>query len=136
MSDKKNQARPLFQVIFEDGTMFQGGDNYFVCKWTDIPKKKIKRIFYKLPTGDYIALDGYDRYFHMIEATNDLTGKRKGIVTLRYAYIMAQKGDKVRSYRMSLYSKPDDKFKTGDITIREFNNDDAKIKGLNPNNWR
>ena len=136
MSDNKNQARPLFQVIFEDGTSFQGGDNYFVSKWTDIPKKKIKRIFYKLPTGDYIALDGYDRYFHMIEATNDLTGKRKGIVTLRYAYMMAQKGDKIRSYRMSLYAKPDDKFKTGDITVREFDINDEKIKGLNPNNWR
>ena len=65
----KNQA--LFSVIFEDDTVFYGGDNYKETKWLSIPNQKIKRIFYRLPDGNYLSLSGYDSYFHMVEVTQD-----------------------------------------------------------------
>lgn len=137
MGDMTNQVRlPLFKVIFEDGTNFIGGTNYFETKWLEIPLKKIKRIFYKLPTNDYILLDKYEKYFHMVEALKDITGKEKGIVKLQYTYIMGQRDNKVTSYRITLFNKGNDKFKQGDITVRVFNINDEKIKKLNPDIWR
>jgi len=114
MSDKLNQAQfPLFTVIFEDGSQFVGGTSYFETKWMEIPLKKIKRIFYKLPTNDYICLDGYENYYHMVEATKDWMriGGKKGIEKLsnapkiEYAYIMGKLEDKVISYRIILSTK-------------------------------
>jgi len=135
MGDNKNQA--LFLVIFEDNTQFKGGEDYFNTLWLKIPKdKKIKRLFYRLPNNDYICLSNYDSFFHMIEATNDIMGSRKGIPTLRYAYIMGKKNDLVTSYRITLFQDKNDKYKTGDITKREMSITHEKIKGLNPNNWR
>jgi len=146
MGDNKNQAQlPLFTVIFEDGSNFIGGTSYFETKWMEIPNKKIKRIFYKLPTDDYIRLDGYEKYFHMIEVTKDWAriGKNKVEIIknlnkpkLEYDYIMGKLKDKVISYRIVLSNKKNDKFRIGDITMRIFDINDEKIKGLNPNNWR
>lgn len=130
------KSMPLYIVIFSDKTRFIGGTSYFESKWIEIPLKKIKRIFYKMPSNDYICLDDKDRFFHMVEATTDLTGKLKGQTILRYAYIMGQKGEKVVSYRITLFNQTNDKFRTGDITVREFNINDEKIKKLNPDNWR
>ena len=128
--------QPLFIIIFEDESYFLGGTSYFDTGWLEMPLKKISRIFYKLPTGDYICLHGYDKYFHMIEALEDITGEKKGIIRLQYAYIMGKKGNKVISYRITLISKEDDKFRHGDITTREFDIEDKQIKKLNKNNWR
>jgi len=134
MGDKN--IMPLFTVIFEDGSSFIGGTDYFETKWLEIPLKKIKRIFYRLPNNDYICLVNKDKYFHMIEALKDIYGGDPGVVKLQYAYIMGQKGDKVVSYRITLFNKENDKFKQGDITVRTFNINDEKIKKLNPDNWR
>jgi hypothetical protein len=137
MSDKKNQAQlPLFTVIFEDGSHFIGGNSYFKTKWLEIPLKKIKRIFYKLPSNDYICLAGYEKYYHMVEATKDLMGKEKGIIKLPYVYIMGEKGNKVRSYRITLLPKDNNRYKMGDVTSRIFDINDKFIQGLNPDNWR
>lgn len=128
---------PLFEIIFKDGSIFKGGTSYFETNWLNIPiKKPIKRIFYLLPSGDHLCLSGYSKYFHMIEATTDLTGKNKGKTILRYAYIMGQKGEQVRSYRITLFNNKDDKFKACDITTRIFNINDDKIKKLNQDIWR
>lgn len=128
--------KPLFTVIFQDGSHFVGGTDYFETKWLEIPLKKIKRIFYKLPNNDAICLDGYNKYFHMVEALKDITGKERGIVKLQYAYIMGRKDDKVTSYRITLFNKENNRFRMGDITMREFNINDEKIQKLNPDNWR
>lgn len=149
MGDKK--IMPLFTVIFEDGTNFIGGTSYFETKWMEIPYKKIKRIFYKLPTDDYICLSG-DKYFHMVEATKDWARiggdkvvKLKGQPRVEYSYIMVRKNDKVTSYRITLIGKNSaeknchigsNKYRIGDITVREFNINDEKIQKLNPDIWR
>lgn len=127
--------KPLFTIIFKDGSHFIGGNSYFETKWLEIPLKPIKRIFYKLPMNDYICLEG-EKYFHMVEALKDITGKEKGIVKLQYAYIMKKEGNKVISYRITLFNKSEDRYRIGDITVREFDINDPKIKGLNPDNWR
>lgn len=137
MSDIKNQAQlPLFVAIFNDGTKFSGGNSYYETKWMSIPHKQIKRLFYKLPSsGDYLCLE-YDKYFHLVEATNDLSGKRKGIVTLEYVYIMGKKNSKVTSYRITLKNKNGERYHQGDVTIRNYDESDKFIQKLNINNWK
>ena len=140
MGDKN--IMPLFTIIFEDGTNFIGGTSYFETKWMEIPLKKIKRIFYKLPTDDYICLRG-DKYYHMVEATKDWAkiggGKVKRLYSeprIEYVYVMVRKEDKITSYRITLFNKENDKYRIGDITVREFNINDEKIQKLNPDIWR
>lgn len=127
---------PLFNVIFEDGSCFTGGTNYFETKWMEIPNRKIKRIFYRLPDGNHLCLTGYDKYFHMIEATKDLTGKNKGKVKIEYAYIMGKNKTEIISYRITLFNKGNERYRTGDITVRTFDINDERIKKLNPDNWK
>ena len=76
---------PLYIIIFKDGTNYLGGNNYFNTGWNNMPNKPIKRIFYTLPTGDNICLEGYEKYFHMVEATKDwmrITKNKSGLVHL------------------------------------------------------
>ncbi len=149
MTDNKNHGQlPLFTIIFQDGSIFVGGNSYLETKWTNIPiKKPIKRIFYRLPSNDYLCLEGYDKYFRMSEALKDLNGKQSGVVRLQYDYIMAKKGNIIRSYRITLDSTAklnvrvrqldnNSRYKTNDITTRIFDINDKFIKGLNPDIWR
>ena len=133
MGDMKNQA--LYYIIFKDST-FVGGNDYYQTKWLEIPNKKIKRIFYRLPDGNHLCLSGYDEYYHMIEATQDITGKNRGKTNIEYAYIMGKRGRVVTSYRITLINKPFNKHKLGDITIREFDINDEKILKLNKKGWK
>ncbi len=123
----KNQA--LYSVIFEDGTCFLGGNDYYNTKWLEIPSKKIKRIFYRLPSGDYLTLDGHTKYYHMIETTKDLNGKRQGEVRPEYAYIMGLKDNTVISYKIPLCVN-------SNILIQRFNINDKLITDLNKKGWK
>lgn len=137
MSDKKNQAHlPLFIAVYKDGSKIEGKENYFETGWLELPLKQIKTLFYLLPTNDYLCLTGYNKYFHMIEATKGIMGKGKGIVKLQYAYIMAKKENEVISYRITLHKNKNDRYKTNDITVRIFKADDENITKLNSQNWR
>ncbi len=121
MGDKKSQA--LYTIIFEDESTYNGG-TIFDTKWLDIPTKKIKRIFYRLPGGNFLCLGKYDKYFHYIEAVQDITGTERGKTKLEYAYIMGKKGRVVTSYRITLFTKKLDKYRQGDITVRYFDFND------------
>lgn len=123
----------LYTIIYEDSTAFLGGD-YNNTKWNEIPNKKIRSIFYQLPNGDAIGLSKYDKYFHMIEAVEDLNGKNRGIKKLEYAYIMGLKNDNVRVYRINLCDKEEDKI--GNIKVFEYKIDDDFIKSLNKDGWK
>jgi len=126
MKDNNN----LFYVIFENNTCFKGGENYKDTLWKAIPNKPIKRIFYKTPYNDHICLSGYQRYYHIIEATMDLSGKNKGKENIEYAYIMGHKRDKVISYRISLMNN------VGNISCKIFDKESNFIKGLNKQGWK
>ncbi len=119
--------KSLYTIIFNDGSNFLGG-NYMETKWTEIPNKPIKRIIYSLPTGDNLVLNGYEKYFHMIEATTDLSGKDKGETKLEYAYIMGKKEKIVICYKINI--------KTGNIERKIFNEKDNFIKKLNKQGWK
>lgn len=119
----------LFTIIFEDGDNFMGG-TLLDTKWLEIPNKKIKRLFYKLPHGDFLCLAGYEKYYHMVEATKDLNGKYRGQVRLEYAYIMGKLGNTVRIYKINL------KNKDAYITKQEVDINNTWIKKLNVNGWK
>lgn len=123
----------LYFVVFEDGTTYQGGTSYSETKWMSIPEKKIKRIFFRLPSGDHICLSGYDRYYYMVEATRDvLRGKTKinnSKIRIEAIYCMGKKQDKVIIYRIPLSINKDIK-----TTILNTEND--CIKELNQEAWK
>ncbi len=134
----KNQA--LYIAEFNDGTSFEGG-TISDTKWLNIPNKKIKRIFYRLPDGNFLCLEDYEKYFHMIEATVDMTGKEKGKTNIEYAYIMGKRGRVVTSYRIALFKQTschhgDSRYKLGDITRREYEINSDKIIKLNKKGWK
>jgi hypothetical protein len=119
---------PLFQIVFTDNSTFNGG-NYQDTRWVEIPKdKKVRTLFYLIPSGDYLGLGGYDRFYHIIEYTTDLNGDKAGLKNLEFAYIIGQKKEYTCVYQIDL--------KTGCINIRNINNDDEFLTKLNQNFWR
>ena len=117
----------LFQIVFEDNTTFTGGD-YQKTKWVEIPNKKIRTLFYLLPSGDYLGLSGYEKFYHFVECTEDLTGKNAGIKNCDFDYIIGQKKDYTVVYQIDL--------KTGCIDLKNIKNDDKFLTKLNPSFWR
>ena len=121
---------PLFIINFEDGTNYVGGNTYKETGWMNIPDKKIKSIFYRLPNIDYLCLSGYEKYFHMIEATVDLNGKEKGKEKICYTYIMGKIEDKVISYKIFLQNN----IVLVNRLVMDYNSD--YIQKLNKEGWR
>jgi hypothetical protein len=119
--------KPLFQIIFIDDSIFEGGD-YQMTKWLEIPNKKIRTLFYLLPTGDYLGLSGYNKFYHFVEVTEDLSGDRKGIKNIEFDYIIGQRINSTTIYKIN--------FKLGNVEIKEVKNDDIFLKNLNPIGWR
>ena len=109
----------LYQVLFsDDNSIYKGGDSYKNTKWNDMPDKPIAQIAFTLPDGNILALRGYNAFNHFIEATQDVYGSNK--FTLRYQYLMGKRGNRVISFRISLFETKDSKYKIGDITRREY----------------
>jgi len=120
--------KPLFQIVFTDNSTFNGGD-YHNTLWATIPiNKKIRSLFYLLPSGDYLGLGGYDRFYHIIECTTDINGDKAGIKNLEFAYIIGQKKDDTNIYQIDL--------ETGCINLRNIKNDDKFLMKLNQDFWR
>lgn len=120
--------KPLFQAIFEDNSVFNGGD-YQNTKWMEIPTdKKIRSLFYLLPTGDYLGLGGYERFYHFVECTEDLNGDRAGVKNIEFDYIIGQKKDFTTIYQIDV--------KTGCVNLKNIKNDDKFLTKLNQIAWR
>ena len=118
---------PLFNIFFNDGSNYQGGD-YQNPKWLDIPDKPIRSIFYSLPLGDFLTLIGYEKYYHFCEVTKDLMGDKKGQIQLEFVYLIGKKGDNYRIYKISL--------KTGQVEIIDTNKGNELIEQFNPIGWK
>ena len=116
----------LFEVLFSDGTTFSGG-TLQESLWKNIPKKQISRLFYLLPSGDYLALASYDKYYHMIECTRDFYGG-SGQINLEYAYVIGKIDNFCRVYKINL--------KNHNIEEIVMKSDDEFIKKLNAEYWR
>jgi hypothetical protein len=120
---------PIFTVIFEDDTVFAGGDSYSNTKWGEIPNKKIKTLIYNMPFGDTLALAGYDAFYHIVEILNDLNGANAGKPRLDKVSILAKKADKVKMYTFNLYRSPP-------IEIKILQDSDTFIQKLNQEFWK
>jgi len=114
----------LFEIIFSDGTIFSGG-NLQETKWKDIPKdKQISRLFYLLPSGDYLALGNYDKYYQYIECTQDIYNG-DGKINIEYVYLLGKLGNKINQYKIDL--------QTGSIGRKELKEEDVHV---NSEFWR
>jgi hypothetical protein len=117
----------LFVIIFTDDSIFSGG-NYQQTKWKEIPDKKIRSIFYRMPDGDHLILSGYEKYYHMIEVAQDIMGEKKGEVRLEFSYIMGKKDGYIRIYKINLQNN--------NVEVKELKEDDDYINKLNPKFWK
>ena len=128
----------IYKVIFLDGTIFESGNSYYDTKWKEIPDKPIKQIIFSLPDNNLLTMRNYESYNNFLEATQDfygINGLKKGKLKLCYQHIRGRQGNKIISYRISLFQTKDSKFKVGDITRREFEwgKDD---NGTPSNGWK
>lgn len=121
-------TKPIFNIIFDDNTKFYGGDTYFDTKWKDIPNKKIRTLFYKMPSGDFIGLRQYEKYYHIVEATTDLNGINAGQKNIEYLYILGKKDKDIIIYKIN--------YLNGDIEIKHLDESNEWIQKLNPQGWK
>jgi len=128
--DKEKDMRPIYSVIFEDKDRFVGGNSYTDTKWLAIPNKKISTIFYLLPHGTHLCLSSFDKFYHMVEATQDINGKNKGKEKIEFVHVMGKKSGKVIDYKIDLYNK------VGNITVTEYKENDNFIQALNKDGWK
>jgi len=117
----------LFTVIFESGESFSGGD-LDNTKWLDIPEKKIRSLFYRLPTGDYLCLASYDKYCQYLEACVDLSGVEKGKTRIEFIYLLGRIDNLVRVYKIDL--------KKQIVSITNTNMEDNFVKKINSIGWK
>ena len=106
----------IFTAKFIDGTEFIGG-TLEAPKWTKCPDKKINSLDICLPSGDKIVLSGYEKYNFFIGASKDIKG---GELTIQHLFALGCNEQKVISYRITLTSQIGHKYRTGDMTVRNF----------------
>jgi len=117
----------LYHIIFEDNTNLSNG-TLEEPKWLEIPNKKIRSIFYSLPTGDLLCLAGFKKIYHYCEATIDLTGTESGKKKIEYSYLIIERDNKFIQYRINQINPG--------IEINILNKDSDYIKNLNPIGWK
>ena len=118
----------LFHVVFEDNSGFTGGD-YQNTKWLEIDKvKKIRTIFYLLPTGDYLGLGEFKRIYQYVEVLTDLNGSESGKKKIDFICLIVEKEDNYIQYKINHQE-------TG-IEINVLKKDSDYIKRLNPIGWK
>lgn len=125
--------KSLYTVMFYDETVYEGGSDFFEPNWQKIPLfKPIKRIFCLLPSGDYLTIGPYEKYFFLIEGLTDVgmvKGQiKQGTTVPVMIKVMGKVKNKIIVYEISL--------KTGQLTYKIYNESDKFVKGLNQNSWR
>jgi len=122
----------LYSVVFKDGTYYEGGNSLFDTKWKEIPDKKIKRIFFRLPTGDHICLSGHEKYYYMVEACQDVYRRNQIIknpkIRLEAYYFMGKRKNEVIVYKVSLIDNS--------IKMIILDKNSEFIRKLNEKGWK
>jgi hypothetical protein len=108
----------MFKVIFTDGTTYTSKE--YTTVWTTTPDKTISGVFAYLPKGGALYLPGAEQYLYFIELTYGICGEGKGNIVPRFQYLRGKFGEKVLSYRITLWEDAKSKHKIGDITTRIF----------------
>ena len=118
----------LFQIIFDDNSVFNGGD-YQNTKWMEIPiDKKIRSLFYLLPTGDYLGLGGFKRVYQYVEVLTDLNGSESGKIKIDFICLIVEKESEYIQYKINHQD-------TG-VEINILKKDSDYVKKLNQIGWR
>ena len=118
---------PLFIVLFTDNDIFYGRKTYEDAGWKEIPNKPIKKIFFLLPTGDYIILSDYNSYYFYQEVIKVITGVNAGKMQIQYSHILGKRNDKVVEYKINILSR--------DIEVKVYDEQSDYIQKLNPIGW-
>ncbi len=117
----------LYTIIFEDNTNLFAG-TLSEPKWVEVPNKKIRTIFYSLPTDDMLCLSGFKRIYHYVEATNDLNGVNAGKIKIEYTYLIIERNNKFIQYRINQINSV--------IEINILDKESKYVNGLNPVGWK
>jgi len=119
----------LYTVVFEDNTVFRGGD-LIDTKWMEMPDKKISSIFYSLPFGGILLLKGMEKYYCGGEIAKDVFGS-KGMklgTKIENSYLIGKKGSKYLINKISWVS--------GNIERKIVDENDNLIRQLIPMGWK
>lgn len=108
----------IFKVTFKDGEVFNGG-TLDAPRWNKCPQnKEIESLEIFLPNEkDKIKLDGYERYNFFIGARKTINSNQ---ISICHMYGLGVRRGIVTSYRITIKSQGNEKYKTGDITVRKF----------------
>lgn len=117
----------LYHIVFEDNTTISDG-TVEEPKWLDIPNKKIRSIFYSLPSGDMICLSGFKKIYHYVEATTDLSGNEAGKKKIEYAYLIIERNKEYLQYRINHINFG--------IEVNILSENSQYIKSLNQCGWK
>ena len=119
----------IYQIIFDNNEVFNGGDSLFETKWKEIPEdKKIRTIIYFIPTQAGLILSNFKRIYHYVEAVKDLNGSESGKIKIEFTYLIIQRNNKYIQYRINQ--------KSGDIEVNILEKDSKYITGFNPVFWK
>ncbi len=118
----------LYTIIFEDNSVYQGGDLVNTL-WANIPDKPIKKFTYYVPnTKQIICEENFLRVYHYVEVTQDIHQGNKGAVNLEYSYLIFEKEFEYEGYRINLQTK-----KIENLLLKK---DNEYVKSLNPMGWK
>ena len=117
----------LYRIVFDNGSTYDGG-TLTETKWADIPDKQIRTIFYSLPTGDCLALSGYEKYYHFVEVTEDLVRDKNSKKNINCTYLIGKAADGYKLYKINILSNQ--------IDIKLLGLKDSFIEKLNPIGWK
>ena len=119
---------PLFIVLFTDNDIYYGKKDYFNSGWKEIPKKPIKKIFFRIPTGDFLVLSEYEEYGRFTEVTKIVSGQNVGKTQLEYFYVLGKRNEKIIEYKINIL--------TGNTEVKIYDEDSQYIQGLNKDIWK
>jgi hypothetical protein len=118
---------PLFIVLFTDNDIYYGKKDYIDCGWKEIPNKSIKKIFFRLPTGDYLILADYSNYYHYVEVVKVISGTNAGKLQIQSAHILGKRNERIIEYKINIL--------TGNTEVKVYDEDNQYVKTLNPSGW-
>ncbi len=121
------KSSPLFIAILKSGKQYCGGKDYNNPEWKDIDEP-VSKVFFRLPDENYLIMDNYEKYLYLIEGAFDINGINKGKLRIENLYFMGLKNGIVDSYRVTIFNKANERYKSGDITKRQFLWKDIKNK--------
>ena len=119
----------IYQIVFESGEIFNGGNDLYETNWKNIPNdKKIRTILYFMPLNSGLFLANFKRIYHYVEAVQDLNGLESGKVKIEFTYLIIERNNKYIQYKINQNN--------GNVEVVIFDKNSEYIKRLNPFFWK